>query len=117
VPDRENGDNRIAAPAQIHIVDALSAAPGDTIVVSRASDPEALLGHAEHELLTLRQIGIGLLRDRALVAGGFAFGLLGFERHPLGSRLALLVGLPPSPCSEAQISVALIGGNLLVAQD
>src|SRR5262249_13345417 len=113
----EDGDNRVAAPAQIHIVDALSAAPGDTVVVSRAPDPETLPGHAQHELLPLRQIDKSFFRDRTFaLVGRLSFALLGFEGH-LGSSLPLLVGLPPSPCCEAQISVTIIGSNLLVAQD
>src|SRR5208337_786546 len=77
VPDREDGDDRIATAAQIHIVDTLPAAPGDPVVVGRAPDPEAFLGHAQHELLALREIGVGLFGDRAFVAG-LAFGLLRF---------------------------------------
>src|SRR5437868_15316628 len=42
MPDREDRDNRILAAGQVHVVDALTAAPGDAVVIGRAAHPEPL---------------------------------------------------------------------------
>src|SRR5271163_803557 len=56
-PDREDRDHRIAAPGQIHVVDALPAAPGDPIAIGRAAHAKTFLGNAQQEFLARRQIG------------------------------------------------------------
>ena len=116
MPDREDGDDRVAASGQVHIVDPLPAAPGDPVVIGRGSDAVALFRHAQHEFFTLREIDIHLLGNRVLIAAVFVIRIVGFERRFRGC-LALLPHLPPPPRGEAQISVAHIGGDLLVAQD
>ena len=68
VPDREHRDNRVAAAAQIHVVEPLPAAPGDAVVIGRAAHAEALFGDAQHEFLAPRQIGERFLGNRRLGA-------------------------------------------------
>ena len=55
-PDRKHRDDGIAVAAlEIHVVDALPAAPGDAVVIGRAAHAEALFGDAQHEFLALRR--------------------------------------------------------------
>src|SRR5262249_10162692 len=112
VPYREYRNDRIAAPGQVHIVDPLPAAPGDPVVVRGGPDPVALFRDAQHEFLALRQIGIGLLRDRGFLATVF---IVGFGRR-FRRSFALVAILAPALGSHFQISVPGLGGHFLVAQ-
>src|SRR5207245_2256862 len=118
MPDREDRDNRVLPAGQVHIVDALTAAPGDAVVIGRAAHAEALLGDALKEFLARREIEELLFRDRRLAAVCLAF--LGFERLLGGlrlGRLALLAHLAAPFRRKAQIGVAHIGRDLPVSQD
>src|SRR4029077_4526764 len=99
VPDREDRDDRVLTPAQIHVVDALPAAAGDAVIIGRAAHPEAFLGDALDELLARREIEELLFRQRRLAGpvAVVALALLRFERLLGGLRrghLAFLSHLP-----------------------
>ena len=83
---REHGDDRILPPRQVHVLDTLTAAAGDAVVVSRAAHAIALLGDAEDEFLARRELGKLLFGDGALGRIALTFFGLGprprrFPRH------------------------------------
>src|SRR5580704_10040705 len=106
-PDREDRDHRVAAAGQIHVVDALPAAPGDPIAIGRAAHPKTLFGDAQQEFLARCQIGEQLLGNRRhLDIDIVSFG-----------RLLVLAVLPPPLVGELDVGVADFGRDRLVAQD
>src|SRR5215469_15025663 len=113
VSNREDSDDRIVAAAQIHVVDALPAASGNSVIIGRGPDAVPLLGDAQHELLALGEIGMGLIRDRSLLAAVFVVGI----RRRFRYSLALFAHLPAALSGEAQIRVPYVGADLLVPQD
>src|SRR5207302_5713259 len=76
VPDREHGDDRVAPPGQVHVVDTLPAASGDAVIMGRAAHAKALFGDAQHHFLALREIGEGILGKHRL-AGAFGAVVIG----------------------------------------
>src|SRR6185312_17349599 len=99
--------DRVLAAAQIHVVDALPAAPGDPVVVGRAAHAKALFGSAQDEFLALREVEKLLLGQGCLA--GLAVVILG-RGMAVAIAVSLLLAILAAPFGcHLEVGVARLG--------